>query len=67
MELLRSGKLVPFRSLVLPQHNFVFYFFLSRTYPFILWAATLRARGVARAARPVVTVGKGGVRSIGMF
>ena len=67
MELLHSGKLVPFRSLVLPWHNFVLNFFLSRTCPFVPWAATLQARGVAREARPVVAIGKGGVRSVGMF
>ena len=66
MELLRSGKLVPF----------VPYFYLSITLFFILSfsylpirtvGCNLKSPGVARKAQLLVTVGRGGVRSVGIF
>ena len=66
MELLRSGKLVPF----------VPYFYLSITLFFILSflhlpvrpiGCNLKSPGMAREAQLLVTVGSGGVRSVGML
>ena len=66
MELLHSGKLVPF----------VPYFYLSITLFFILSflylpvctiGCNLKSPGVACEAQPLVTVGRGGVRSVGIF
>ena len=66
MELLRSGKLVPF----------VPYFYLSIILFFILSFSHLLARpvgynlkslGMAREARLLVTVGRGGAQSVGML
>ena len=66
MELLCSGKLVPF----------VPYFYLSITLFFILSFShlpvcpigyNLKSLGVARDAQLLVTVGRGGERSVGMF
>ena len=66
MELLRSGKLVPS----------VPYFYLSITLFFILSfshlpvrpvGCNLKSPGVAREAQLLVTVGRRGVRSVGIF
>ena len=66
MESLRSGKLVPF----------VPYFYLSIILFFILSfshlpvrpvGCNLKSLGVAREAHLLVTVGRGGVRSVGIF
>ena len=66
MELLHSGKLVPF----------VPYFYLSITLFFILSflhlsirpiGCNLKSPGVAREAQLLVTIGSGGVRSVGML
>ena len=66
MELLRSGKLVPF----------VPYFYLSITLFFILSfshlpvhtvGCNLKSLGMAREAQLLVTVGRGGVRSVRIF
>ena len=66
MELLRSGKLV----------SFALYFYLSITLFFILSflhlpihpiGCNLKSLGVAREAQLLVTVGRGGVQSVGIF
>ena len=66
MELLRSGKLVPF----------VPYFYLSITLFFILSfsylpirtvGCNLKSLGVAHEAQLLITIGRGGVRSVGIF
>ena len=66
MELLHSGKFVPF----------VPYFYLSITLFFILSfshllvrpvGCNLKSPGVARKAQLLITVGRGGVRSVGIF
>ena len=65
-ELLRLGKLVPF----------VPYFYLSITLFFILSfshllvrpvGCNLKSPGVARKAQLLITVGRGGMRSVGIF
>ena len=68
MESFRSGKLVPllFLSFFLSIILFLYSFFLvparlSRR------LRTLGAQGVAREPRLLIIVGKGGVRSVGMF
>ena len=66
MELLRSGKLVPF----------VPYFYLSVTLFVILsflhllvrpLGCNLKSLGMAHEAQPHITIGRGGVRSVGIF
>ena len=66
MELLRSGKLVPF----------VPYFYLSITLFFILSfshllvhpiGCNLKSPGMVRKAQLLVTIGRDGVRSVGIF
>ena len=66
MELLRSGKLVPF----------IPYFYLSITLFFILSfshlpvcpiGCNLKSPGMARKAQLLITIGRGGVRSVGIF
>ena len=66
MDLLRSGKLVPF----------VPYFYLSITLFFILSfsylpvrtiGCNLKSLGMARTAQLLVTIDRGGVRSVGIF
>ena len=66
MESLRSGKLVPFvpwfsRSIIL-------FFILSFSHlPVRPVGYNLRSLSVAREAQLLVTVGRGGVRSVGIF
>ena len=66
MELLHSGKLIPFAP----------YFYLSINLFFILSFShlpihpigiNLKSPGVARKAQLLVTIGRGGVRSVGIF
>ena len=46
-------------------HNFHFYPFLFHTYLLVPWATTVKSLGMAHGARLLVTVGRGGVRSVG--
>ena len=66
MELLRLGKLVPF----VPYFylSIILFFILSFLYPPVrIVGCNLKSLGVAREAQLLITVGRGGVRSVGIF
>ena len=66
IELLRSGKLVPFVPyFYLSITLFLFFSFLHL--PIHTLGCNLKSPSMAREAQLLVTVGRGGVRSVGIF
>ena len=66
MELLRSGKLVP--SVPYFYLSIILYFILSFSHqPVRPIGCNLKSPGMAREAQLLVTIGRGGVRSVGIF
>ena len=66
MELLRSGKLVPFVPYFYLSITLFFYSFFSHM-PIRPIGCNLKSPGMVRKAQLLVTIGRDGVRSVGIF